>query len=63
MGKFLGANLIALGEYTNFKKALKKINIDQDKKILLFFLYSFVVKYLKFSNFVFDIITIKRYIN
>ncbi len=28
MGKFLGANLIALGEYSNFKKALKKINVE-----------------------------------
>ncbi len=28
MGKFLGANLIALNEYDNYKSALKKINID-----------------------------------
>ena len=28
MGKFLGANLIALDEYDNYKSALKKININ-----------------------------------
>lgn len=28
MGKFLGSNLIALDEYDNFKRALKKVNID-----------------------------------
>ena len=28
MGKFLGANLIALGQYDTFRNALKKINVD-----------------------------------
>ncbi len=31
MGKFLGANLIALGEYDNFSKALKEINVSLEE--------------------------------
>ncbi len=30
MGKFLGANLIALNEYDNFKNALKKLGVELD---------------------------------
>ena len=31
MGKFLGANLIAINEYDNFKKALRMINVDLEE--------------------------------